>query len=100
MKSFNDAALPLGSLVLVTGVNGLIGSHVANQVLEYGYRVRGTVRNVKKNGWMVNFFEERFGKEMFEMVEVEEMAKEGAFDQAMKGKLKTRTPEGMKKTNT
>lgn len=32
--------------VLVTGVSGFVGSHVAQQLLFHGYKVRGTVRNV------------------------------------------------------
>ncbi|KAG9511362.1 putative oxidoreductase [Fragariocoptes setiger] len=32
-------------LVLVTGVSGYLGSHVAQQLLAHGYRVRGTVRS-------------------------------------------------------
>lgn len=31
---------------MVTGVSGYLGSHVAKQLLEAGYRVRGTVRNL------------------------------------------------------
>lgn len=36
-------AIAPGSLTLVTGVNGFIGSHIADQLLSLGYRVRGTV---------------------------------------------------------
>ncbi|TFK32304.1 hypothetical protein BDQ12DRAFT_707710 [Crucibulum laeve] len=36
-----------GKLVLVTGVTGFIAGHVANQLLEKGYRVRGTTRGAK-----------------------------------------------------
>lgn len=86
MPSFSNPALPAGSLILVTGVNGLIGSHVADQVLSYGYKVRGTVRNLKDNSWMVPFFEDKFGVEgIFELIEVREMAVDGSFDEAMKG---------------
>jgi len=34
-------------LVLVTGVSGFLASHVADQLLKEGYRVRGTVRSLK-----------------------------------------------------
>ena len=35
-------------IVLVTGISGYIGSHVAQKLLEQGYAVRGTVRNKVK----------------------------------------------------
>jgi dihydroflavonol-4-reductase len=35
------------SLILVTGATGYMAGHVIKQLLEEGYRVRGTVRNVK-----------------------------------------------------
>jgi nucleoside-diphosphate-sugar epimerase len=34
-------------LILVTGASGYIASHIVKQLLEKGYRVRGTVRNLK-----------------------------------------------------
>eukprot|EP00927_Polykrikos_kofoidii_P049081 TRINITY_DN43212_c0_g1_i1.p1 TRINITY_DN43212_c0_g1~~TRINITY_DN43212_c0_g1_i1.p1 ORF type:complete len:327 (+),score=51.71 TRINITY_DN43212_c0_g1_i1:111-1091(+) len=39
------AAPAPGSLICVTGATGFIASHVVAQLLERGYRVRGTVRN-------------------------------------------------------
>ncbi|KAF8154863.1 hypothetical protein B0H34DRAFT_540865 [Crassisporium funariophilum] len=36
-----------GELILVTGVTGFIAGHVAEQLLQRGYRVRGTVRSAK-----------------------------------------------------
>ncbi|GAA6033679.1 hypothetical protein JCM8097_004378 [Rhodosporidiobolus ruineniae] len=37
-------ALPPDSLILVTGANGFIASHIVLAALQHGYRVRGTVR--------------------------------------------------------
>ncbi|HWL49190.1 MAG TPA: NAD-dependent epimerase/dehydratase family protein, partial [Acidimicrobiia bacterium] len=34
--------------VLVTGASGFIASHIVQQLLEGGYRVRGTVRDPDK----------------------------------------------------
>ncbi|GBG25588.1 Dihydroflavonol 4-reductase [Hondaea fermentalgiana] len=48
-----------GALVLVSGATGYIGSHVIRELLDNGYRVRGTVRNLKKpaphlEAWIAN----------------------------------------------
>lgn len=59
-------ALPKGSLVLVTGANGYIGSHVANTLLELGYRVRGTVRSDKP--WLTELFKNKYGEGVYEQV--------------------------------
>ncbi|KZT54404.1 NAD(P)-binding protein [Calocera cornea HHB12733] len=40
--------IPPGSLIVVTGITGYIGSHVGLAALQAGYRVRGTVRDTKK----------------------------------------------------
>ena len=86
MPTFENPALSQGSRILVTGVNGYVGSHVADQALEYGYTVRGTVRNIQKHNWMLDFFGKKFGKGRFELAEVEDISKEGAFDEAVKGR--------------
>ena len=85
MASLNNSVLPPGSKILVTGVNGYIASHVADQALNYGYLVRGVVRSTSKNKWMIDFFEKKFGKGSFELAEVADYTKEGAFSEAMKG---------------
>jgi nucleoside-diphosphate-sugar epimerase len=38
----------MSKLVLVTGVTGYVGSHVARLLLSRGYKVRGTLRSLKK----------------------------------------------------
>lgn len=74
-----------GSLVLVTGANGFIASHTINELLENGYRVRGTLRSLEKAQWLVELFGKRFGDKAFEPVVVSDMVKEGAFDEVMEG---------------
>lgn len=76
-----------GSLVLVTGVNGFIGSHIVDQLLAHGYHVRGTVRDVVKAKWMSEFFRSRHPDDQFELVAVPDMSKEGCYDEAVKGEL-------------
>ena len=57
-----DLAIPMGSLVVVTGANRYIGSNVVDQFLLAGYRVRGTVRNMKHAEWMRPLLDEKYGK--------------------------------------
>lgn len=84
-KAFDNAIIPTGSLILVTGANGLIGSHVVDQFLAAGYNVRGTVRDNKRCQWMTDFFANRYNKVKFELAEVADFSKPGAFDEAVKG---------------
>lgn len=79
-------ALPQGETVLFTGVNGYIASHVANQLLELGYRVRGTVRSMEKNKWVQERFDRIYGRDKFELFHVPDLSVAGAFDQAAKGR--------------
>ncbi|KAI1209194.1 NAD(P)-binding protein [Annulohypoxylon truncatum] len=81
----SDPVIKPGSLVLVTGVNGFIGSHIADQILHYGYRVRGTTRNIPRDQWLEEFFEKKYGPGKFELVEVPDMLADGAFDEVVKG---------------
>lgn len=84
-QSNGRSALPKGSLILVTGVNGLIGSHCADQALQHSYKVRGTSRSLEKNKWLIELFAEKYGKNAFELVEVKDMQHAGAFDVAVEG---------------
>ncbi|KAI2472615.1 NAD(P)-binding protein [Annulohypoxylon bovei var. microspora] len=81
----SDLIIKPGSFVLVTGVNGFIGSHIADQILQHGYRVRGTVRSASRDQWVKEHFEKKYGPGNFELVEVPDMVASGAFDDAVKG---------------
>ncbi|TGO58120.1 hypothetical protein BCON_0058g00020 [Botryotinia convoluta] len=78
-------AIPKDSTVLVTGINGYIGSHVADQLLKAGYRVRGTTRDASKMKNLLDLWEEQYGKNRVEVAVVPNMAEDGAFDEAVKG---------------
>lgn len=78
-------AIPKDSIVLVTGLNGYIGSHVADQLLKAGYRVRGTTRDSSKVKNLVEQWEQQYGKNRVEVAIVQNMADDGAFDEAVKG---------------
>ena len=79
--------MPPGSTVLVTGANGFIGSHVADQLLQAGYLVRGTSRDTAKTLWLTELFDKKYGKGKFEPFVVEDMVESGAFDEACKGMI-------------
>jgi nucleoside-diphosphate-sugar epimerase len=70
-----DVVLPQGSTILVTGANGYIGSHVIDQLLKYGYNVRGTVRDAKKSAWLQEHFDKEYGTGKFELLEVGDITK-------------------------
>ncbi|BEI83003.1 hypothetical protein CcaverHIS002_0308710 [Cutaneotrichosporon cavernicola] len=76
-------AVPLGSLVLVTGASGFIAVHTIKTFLENGYPVRGTVRSHAKGEYLADLF--KGSKVPFEYVIVEDIAQPGAFDEAVKG---------------
>ncbi|CAG8979338.1 hypothetical protein HYALB_00002463 [Hymenoscyphus albidus] len=78
-------AIPKDSLVLVTGANGYVGSHVVAKFLEAGYRVRGTTRDLKKLQGIIGKWETQYGKDRFEAVVVPDMSVEGTFDASMQG---------------
>jgi nucleoside-diphosphate-sugar epimerase len=80
-------AIPASSTVLVTGVNGFIGSHIADQFLKYGYKVRGTSRDPKKHTWLCTLFDKAYGTGRFELVSVPDMEASGAYDDAVKGAI-------------
>lgn len=88
MASLENLVVPKGSTILVTGANGYLGSNIADQFLEYGYNVRGTVRDTEKNAWLAKLFEKNHGPDRFELFKVADMVAEGAFDEAVKGKPK------------
>ncbi|KAF9768555.1 hypothetical protein IL306_014154 [Fusarium sp. DS 682] len=78
-------AIPKGSSILVTGVNGFIGSHVANEFLKRGYKVRGTARDVSKAAWINDLFSQQYGKDQFSLWPVADLTSPGAFNEALKG---------------
>ncbi|KAK3329915.1 hypothetical protein B0H66DRAFT_579410 [Apodospora peruviana] len=85
IKFAEPPKIPLGSLILVTGANGLIASHVADQLLAAGYRVRGTVRNKARCAWLESTFISRYGECRFELVEVSDLAAPGVWEGPVRG---------------
>ena len=60
---------------------------MADQLLQKGYRVRGTSRNASKSTWLKDMFDKKYAKDMFETAVVQNMAEPGAFDEACDGRL-------------
>jgi nucleoside-diphosphate-sugar epimerase len=69
--------------VLVTGANGYLAAWIVKKYLEAGYSVRGTVRSFSKSAFLTDKFS-NYG-DRFELVIVEDITKDGAFDEAVKG---------------
>jgi uncharacterized protein YbjT (DUF2867 family) len=70
------------SLVLVTGPNGYIGTHVVQQLLEGGYNIRAAVRSERA----VKEMEKVHGRYTAQLTTtiVPDITATGAFDQAVK----------------
>lgn len=67
------------TVVFVTGASGFIALHIVKLLLEKGYDVVGSVRSVEKGEDLSRKFGPRFKFEI-----VEDIAAEGAFDEAVK----------------
>ncbi|KAF1955013.1 NAD dependent epimerase/dehydratase [Byssothecium circinans] len=80
-----DPLLSVGSLVLVTAANGLIASHIVDQLLHYGHAVRGTVRSHSRCAWMTPLFQQRHPNSHLELVEISDIGAAGCYDSALKG---------------
>jgi nucleoside-diphosphate-sugar epimerase len=68
-------------LVLVTGPNGFVGTHVFSALLNAGYGVKGTVRSPSKS----KYLEERFSafRSDFSFITVPDLQAEHALDEAV-----------------
>ncbi|KFY64605.1 hypothetical protein V496_03142 [Pseudogymnoascus sp. VKM F-4515 (FW-2607)] len=76
---------PGETIIVVTGVSGFVGSHVADQLLNAGYVVRGTTRDGLKNEWVSQFFANKYGPGKFELVAIPRFDEPGAFDTTLQG---------------
>jgi len=67
----------------LTGPSGYLGAHVLQQLLDKGYRVRGTVRSERK----INQIRKQYADagDRLELVVVEDMQVDGAFDSFLDG---------------
>ena len=72
-------------IVLITGLNGYLAGRVAEGVLKEGYNVRGTVRRMESGIRVQQGLYERGFEGRVEVVQVLDIAKPGAFDEAVQG---------------
>lgn len=80
------ATLPKGSLILITGLTGYIATHVGQQFLKRGYKVRGTVRDLAKAAWLKDdLFSAEHAAGNLELVQVPDLGAPDAFSAAIKG---------------
>lgn len=75
-------------IILVTGINGYIGSHIGLQLLQKGYFVRGTVRSISKAQRLLDKAYKDYSSRL-EVVVVPDISDEGAFDEAVRGEYLT-----------
>jgi nucleoside-diphosphate-sugar epimerase len=74
-----------GAIIFVTGVNGLIGSHIVDQLLKRGYNVRGAVRDAEKHKYLIEYFNDKYKEAKFELVDVPDMTAEDCYDNVVNG---------------
>lgn len=74
-----DLALPRGSLILVTGATGYIASHIIQEALNLGYRVRGTLRTQEKAKLATTVFD----SPLFTAHVIEDLTNDSDLDQAV-----------------
>ncbi|KAK4701200.1 hypothetical protein P7C70_g5036, partial [Phenoliferia sp. Uapishka_3] len=76
-------AVSESSHILLTGASGFLAVHVATELLQRGYSVRGTVRSKDKGEYLDKLFASSGDK--WSWVIVEDVETDGAFDEAVKG---------------
>jgi nucleoside-diphosphate-sugar epimerase len=80
-----ETVIQPSSVVLVTGANGFLASHVTSQLLERGFKVRGTVRDLEQSSWLLeDQFEPYVQQGHLELVPVPDLGAPNAYDAAVK----------------
>ncbi|KAF6807688.1 hypothetical protein CMUS01_14063 [Colletotrichum musicola] len=81
-----ETTIPKGSWVLVTGATGHVAAHTVKQFLERGFKVRGTVRDLKAAVWLTeDVFKSSADRGDLELVQVPDLGAKNAFDEAIAG---------------
>ena len=82
-KSIMISILPHYLLIKITGGSGFIAAHILDVLLEHGHSVVTTVRSQAKADKIREAYP-KMPKEKLYVVIVEDIAQEGAFDEAVK----------------
>lgn len=77
--------LPKGSLILVTGATGLIGSATSEELVKRGYKVRAATRDVARTKPFADKLDKLYGSDLFEAVHVKNPAAPDAYEGTLKG---------------
>ena len=83
MASTNSTTCPAGSTILVTGSNGYIASHVVDQLILAGFKVKGTVRDEAKARYIEGVFHKRYTPNSFSAAIIPDITLPGATDSAL-----------------
>jgi nucleoside-diphosphate-sugar epimerase len=84
--SSNLKAIPDGSTVLIVGASSLVGAHIVNAFLNYGYKVRATEYDLSQASWLTeDAFKSHAAAGSLELVIVPDITAENAFTEVMKG---------------
>ncbi|CAI7646037.1 unnamed protein product [Penicillium glandicola] len=76
--------IPSGGLVLITGVNGFLASHLALELVKRGYAVRGTVRSPESASWITSAVKTRYPTSKFDALVVPSLSAPGIMDELIK----------------
>jgi NADPH-dependent methylglyoxal reductase len=85
----SESSFSSADLVLVTGANGHVASHVVDQLWgsPTGIRVRATVRSPNALEKVEGLYPHHVKSGRLQVVRVLDMTAKGAFDQAVQGRL-------------
>ena len=64
---------------------GFIASHIVDALLAKRFKVRGSTRSASKLEPLREFWDSKYGLGRFQIAVVEDMAIEGAYEEALKG---------------
>ncbi|KAF9889734.1 hypothetical protein FE257_007040 [Aspergillus nanangensis] len=76
----HSTTIPPGGLVLITGVNGFLASHLALQLLQRGYAVKGTVRTPETASWITSAMKSHYPNAPFQAVVIPNLSAPGIMD--------------------